>query len=421
MPDVQAARVELAWEGIGLTSTRWLNVTFLASFSLSVLTGFALTTNAYAGAARPVRFAGALVALNVLRTLIQPRFVVQRELILYLLLIGYMVISLLWTEDFDLGIVVVLLSANFALIMILLGALFAYHDLTAVLKGLLVGFLLGAAYYFSVTRFPLVFPEPFSYNTMAGMYLFGLFVTVACGWFLRSRIMPIGLGLVLLLHVAATTSIKTNLGIALGAAAAGLAYFRHSLRLLWRNFIILVAFFGIAGYIVLSNKDLTERLLYGATRVSTGAEILTSREEDTGHIGLDTRQYWTDEGLKGWRRSPLLGNGTEAFRADYGITSHSTPIDLLYNSGIIGFGLFYSLFVSVAWRVHRARLGGVLGFQALTLAGLTCYAFMSVSGTLYYDTFVAAFLAITAAVLARATEPVRLPPTQSAAAASAVG
>jgi hypothetical protein len=401
--------------------TRWLNATFLASFMLSVLTGFALTTNAYAGGSHTARFAAVLVALNVSRTLIQPRFVVQRELALYLLFIGYMVISLLWTDDLDLAMVVVLLAVNFALIMILLSALFTYHDLTAVLRGLLLGFLLGAAYYFLMTRFPLVFPEGFSYNTMAGMYLFGLVVTVACGWFARWRVIPIALGLVLLLHVAATTSIKTNLGIALGAAAAGLAYFRHSVRLLGRNLIVLVAFLGIAGYTVVSNKALTDRLLYGATRVSTGAEILTAREEDTGHIGLDTRQYWKDEGLKGWARSPLLGNGVEAFRADYGITSHSTPIDLLYNSGLIGIGLFYGMFASVAWRVYRARFSGVRGLQALTVAGLTCYAFMSVSGTLYYDTYVAAFLAITAAVLARASEPVGFAPAQSAPAVSASG
>ena len=118
----------------------------------------------------------------------------------------------------------------------------------------------------------------------------------------------------------------------------------------------------------------------------------------------------------------MLGNGVEAFRADYAITSHSTPIDLLYNSGIIGFGLFYGMFASVAWRVLRTRAGALHGFQALTIFGLTCYSFISLSGTLYYDTFVAAFLAITAGILVRAAErPVRLAPVPSTPAVSASG
>ena len=97
----------------------------------------------------------------------------------------------------------------------------------------------------------------------------------------------------------------------------------------------------------------------------------------------------------------------EHFRADYGITSHSTPVDLLYNFGVIGLTLFYALFASITWRLWRARRAGLEGLCALVLGGLVCYVFMSMAGTLYYNAFIAAFLAIGIALLRQHTEGVR--------------
>src|SRR5438876_1123602 len=103
---------------------QWLSARFLASFVLSALTGLTLTVDAYAGGIHAARFAAVLVGLNALHALMKPRLVIPRELVLYLLLIAYMLISLLWTDDFDLALPVILLSINFALIMLLIGALF---------------------------------------------------------------------------------------------------------------------------------------------------------------------------------------------------------------------------------------------------------------------------------------------------------
>src|SRR2546421_5644391 len=154
---------------------RWLrSARDLSTFILSVLTGFALTVDAYVGGPHAARFAVVLIGLNAIHALLYPRFRVFRELTLYGMFIAYMLVTLLWTDDFLLGLGTVLRAANFALIVLLLSGLFSYHDLTAVLQGLVVGFLLGAGWYAVMERFPLVFPEGFSYNTMAGMYLFGL-------------------------------------------------------------------------------------------------------------------------------------------------------------------------------------------------------------------------------------------------------
>ena len=381
---------------------RWLrSARDLSTFILSVLTGFALTVDAYVGGTHAARFALVLIGLNAIHALLYPRFRVFRELTLYGMFIAYMLVTLLWTDDFLLGLGTVLRAANFALIVLLLSGLFSYHDLTAVLQGLVVGFLLGAGWYAVMERFPLVFPEGFSYNTMAGMYLFGLFITVVCGWYRGSRVVPIVLSVVLVVHIAATTSIKTNLGMALGVSVAVLIYFTDSIKLLARNFALLILFGAGIAYFIASNEALYHRIEGGLTRVSLGAQILAAREDTSGSVGFDTRRYWETEGLKGWTRNPVLGYGVEAFRADYGNTSHSTVIDLLYNAGLVGFGLFFGIFVSIAWRLYRASVPAVRGFRAVAIAGLVCYLFMSLSATLYYDTFVAAFVAIGAGVLAR--------------------
>ncbi len=105
----------------------------------------------------------------------------------------------------------------------------------------------------------------------------------------------------------------------------------------------------------------------------------------------------------------MLGNGAEAFRSDYDITSHSTPIDLLYDFGLIGCSLFYTLLGSVAWRVWRLRGWGVDGLGAVIFGALVCYGFMSLSGIVFYNAFLAAFLGMGIALLDRSASEISLP------------
>jgi hypothetical protein len=182
---------------------------------------------------------------------------------------------------------------------------------------------------------------------------------------------------------------------------AGMLYFKLSMKeFVWG--VILLSIFG-AGlvYYVSSNPDLTDRVQNGFARVSTGVNVLTNREEDSGRVGLETRQGWQREGLKGWYVNPVFGHGVEGFRAEFGITSHSTPIDLLYNAGLIGFGLFYAMLASIAWRLlraHGARWRGVRGRIAVFLFA---YTFISLSGLIYYEQFLAIFIGVSAGLLVR--------------------
>jgi hypothetical protein len=389
----------VARDSSGVRMTRGLE--WFCSFVLAACAGFVLTTNIFVENTHQLRVGAALAVLIFLQFLQYPRFWVFREFSLYLAFVGYMILSLLWTDNVDLALPTLSMTLNFVLVLILFGALVLDGDLRVVLAGILAGLLAGAAVFTLTTGFPFVYPQGLSYNSVAGMYLFALIVTVLFGWHTRFRVLPILLGLVLLLHIAATTSIKTNLGVLVAIAAGTLMYFRGSIRMLLRNAIPIALFVAVVAYAVISDAALVERVQAGIDRVSFGASVLLSHDDATDSTGLGTRQNWKNEGLRGWAENPLFGHGVEAFRADYENTSHSTPIDLLYNSGLIGLFLFYAIFASLTWRWFRARQVSMGSLRALILGALGCYAFMSISGIVYYDGFLPAFIALGAGILRR--------------------
>jgi len=137
----------------------------------------------------------------------------------------------------------------------------------------------------------------------------------------------------------------------------------------------------------------------GVQRVTVGVQVLQARDNVAGYSAFEQRDYWRQVGIDGWKLNPVFGYGTEAFRTDYGITSHSTPIDLLYNYGLIGLVLFYSVFVSLLWRLFIVDRGRSSSQRVLIFAGVVCYVFISISGTLHYNSFLAAFLGISVALL----------------------
>lgn len=373
---------------------------FTASFGLAFVSAGAVTINAFVGASQPFRFGAVLLALIAAQTLMRWRLWLPREFALYAAFAAYNALSFLWTSNTTDAIPNLQLTMNFCLIFILFGALMVFHDRRAVLTGILGGFVAGALIYTRTSGFPFAYPEDFSYNTIAGMYLFGLFSTIVYGWYRHSRLIPIAIGLILMLLIAATTSIKTNLGILLGAAAAGLFYFRYALRAVRRNVVLVAVFVGAIAYVVGTNDALTERLRAGTDRVSTGANVLAARDAANGDAGYSMRENWKNLGIKGWLANPVLGNGVESFRGDFGVTSHSTPVDLLYNTGLIGTLLFYGMFGSLAWRLLQSD-PGVRNPKGLVLGALTCYGFISLSGTTYYDAFLAASFAISTALMVR--------------------
>lgn len=371
------------------------------SFALAAIAALALTLNAIVESFHSARLGLVLLILLLVHLLRYPRFLFCREFALYSIFVWYMFIALLWTADVDLAMNTVEPALTFIIILILFGSLVTYHNSRVVLAGTLVGFLLGGAFYAFTQGFPFVVPDDFSYNAIAGMYLFGLFATLAFGWRTRSAALSFSIGLIILVHIAATSSIKTNLGILLGVIGTGLIYFKYYAYWLRRYAISLVAVAGLLAFAAASNNAVMDRLEYGVSRVALGIDVLTAGSDVTGYAGFAERGEWAEEGLKGLAKNPIIGYGVEAFRDRFGITSHSTPIDLLYNFGLIGFVLFYAIFGSMAWRLFRARDTGLGSLNALMFGGLVCYLFITLSGTMHYNTFLAGFIGIGTALLNR--------------------
>jgi hypothetical protein len=380
---------------------RWTNrlVNLLGTFVMSAIAAIALLVGNFIESFNPARLGVILVVLLALNLLRYPRLFFCREFTLYFTFTGYMLVSLLWTNDVVLATNSLLPTLDCVLILLLVGALVTYHNLRAVLAGMLAGFLVCAAFYDVTHGFPFVRPDAFSYNAIAGMFLFGLFITLMFGWAMRMRILPLALGLVIMVHIAATTSIKTNLGVALGGAAAALMYFKQFMTLIQRNAIALIVVVVLIVHAVASSEVFIETVHGGLDRVSAGVKILIARDDQSGATEFGARKNWGAQGITGWLENPLFGHGVEAFRDDFGVTSHSTPIDLLYNAGVIGLTLFYSIFASLAWRLQQTRHRRHDNLGALLLAVLVCYFFMSLSGTMHYSYHLAVFIAISSALL----------------------
>jgi hypothetical protein len=347
----------------------------------------------------PVRQGALLTLLIFMMLLLRPWLLLTRELGLYTAFTAYMFVTLIWAPSATIGMNTLLPAVDFILLLLLFGSLVAFHDLRGVLMGALGGFLLGALVYTRATGFPFVYPPEFSYNAIAGMYLLGLFMTLVFAWYTRWRIIPLLIALVILVLIAATTSIKTNLGIALGAGAAALFYSKSFLRIFWRNILLLSILGAALVFAIISNPKVLERVQFGLDRVSRGVQVLQRREDAARDTSYGDRADWKNQGIKGWARSPLFGNGVEAFRTDVGITSHSTPIDLLYNTGVIGVATFYGIFFSIALRLRDARRSNLRSLPPLIFAGLVCYAFITLSGTMHYNSFMAIFFAISGGLL----------------------
>jgi len=154
-------------------------------------------------------------------------------------------------------------------------------------------------------------------------------------------------------------------------------------------------------YLVISNEALIAAVERGVNRVTLGVEILQAREDMPGYSAFENRDQWRRAGLEGWSANPVFGNGVESFRWRYGTTSHSTPIDLLHNSGLIGFFLFYSVLVSVGLRLRFASSRCPRSLRLLFFGTLVCFTFITLSGTMHYNSFLAMFVAICVATLNR--------------------
>ena len=370
------------------------------SFLLAAIATLALTlSTAFYNYFPSTRLGIVLLGILVLHLLRHPRVLICRETVIYIAFVFYMLVEMLWTPVPELALNTLVPAGNCVLVLVLFGSLLTFHDASAVRAGIAVGFLVGAVVYGGVVGFPVHYPPEFSYNAIAGMYLFGLIAVLILCCFRRLTVAWLLVCLVILAHVVATTSIKTNLGILLGLIVASLFYMRYCFRVLRKQWLALLISLVALGVTLSSSGALSDRLDRGLSRISLGLEILRTREGVEGYSAFGNRSGWLIDGLHGWMNNPVFGHGVEAFRSGIGITSHSTPVDLLYNSGVIGFVLFYSIFLSILWRLHQVRRESPMSLRVLIFGSVVCYLFITLSGTMHYNSFLAAFFAISVALL----------------------
>lgn len=374
----------------------------LGSFGLSAAMACAIAVEAYQLAFNSAWVGVVLAGLLLLHVIRFGKVMVFRETLIYAGFLGYMLIQLAWTSDRLLAMNTILPAANFVIVLVLGGSLAVFHDLRAVIAGALCGFLAGAAGYTMLSGFPLRYPEGFSYNAIAVMYLYGLILTLLWAALAERKLPALALAAVIMAHIVATTSIKTNLGIVLGALVAGTIHLAQVSKLLWRNAALIMVLGAAIAIAVASNDAAMAQVSRGAARISLGIEILQARENLPGYSSFERRANWQREGLKGWLQNPVFGHGVESFRARYGITSHSSHVDLMYNSGLIGIVLFYGVFGSLFLRLYRARHDGLREARMIVLASAACFLFMSFSGTIQYILPLAAFFAFAIGILKRA-------------------
>jgi hypothetical protein len=370
-----------------------------ASGALAAVTGFILTLNGFFLTFNSARLAAACATLLVIHLVRFPQLVFTREARWYALFLGYLLLQLFWTEDRQLALNTIVPALAFLIVLVLVGSLSTFHDLRSVLFGLLAGVLTAATAFTVTYGFPLRFPAEFSYNAVAGMYLFGLFVTFLLITIRPFRVLLLGVASVLLTLTVATTSIKVNLGILAGVMVAGIAFSRQFIAMLRRHLLLAAVLAVAIGYAIGSNEALIETMQRGFDRVALGVEVLQARENVPGYSGFEKRSEWLQASLAGWVQNPLFGHGVEAFRARFGATSHSTIVDLLYNSGLIGLLLFYGLFASMLRRLYVADPAGSVWGKIVILGSIVAYLFISLSAPIHYQATFAAVLAVSAAML----------------------
>src|SRR5580704_1079611 len=163
------------------------------SFVVATVATFAVTANEYLDLSHPARITMALLAVVLIHCLRYLRLWLSREVLLNLGFLGYALLSLLWTTHIKYAMFTVPALVNFTLTLIIFSAFAALYDPRALLAGILAGFLAAAAYYSLKTGYPLHYPDDFSYNSIAGMYLFGFFATLVFGAYFRMTVLPLAL------------------------------------------------------------------------------------------------------------------------------------------------------------------------------------------------------------------------------------
>lgn len=243
-----------------------------------------------------------------------------------------------------------------------------------------------------------------------GRYLMLALVVVAAYAIVteRSRVL-IGMALVataLAAGLAVTFSRSSSLGLMVAVALLGVRAFglRRTL-LIGAGALVL-----IGGPAIALNSSLRDK--------ATSVERLASTGE--GRLRL------VEGGVDLWRTAPVTGVGLGAFAKEYRdslprstvvrtrvFISHTAPVTVLAELGVVGFGLFVLLLLSATWVLWRAsrRTGGSAGLAQWTVLAILIGIFVHslLYSALFEDPYVWALAAVGVAL--GVAKPVAVPAT----------
>jgi hypothetical protein len=216
-------------------------------------------------------------------------------------------------------------------------------------------------------------------------------------WWSRASLMIIGIIIAAQQIIVVTGSRKAQLMLLFLCGASFLIYtkgrFNISRIVVGASaaaFLAYAAFTLLAGTAHFSRlENLVEMIRYG----------------DTSDGSAMDRSYLVERGIELWKASPLIGHGNDSFTyiSGFGTYSHSNPVELMANLGILGLVLYYGVHYKGIFRAVRlmklrrsyARCIGIW-FVVAMICFIGLFDLFAVS---YYDKAIAIFLGAALAVI----------------------
>ena len=171
-----------------------------------------------------------------------------------------------------------------------------------------------------------------------------------------------------------------------------------------RNLIVL-CLLGVGLFWLINNVKLFSAL---SVRLDGFFDLV---EGSTADGSSEARAYMIEKGLEVWLEHPLFGAGTYSSQYYFGVYSHNNYVELLMNSGLIGFLVFYvpqtiglfRFFVHYKSYKENSKLAGML--FALLVGIVVC----SIGMVYYYDRY---FMILLAVIIAATSYLKKQPDTQ---------
>jgi O-antigen ligase len=133
--------------------------------------------------------------------------------------------------------------------------------------------------------------------------------------------------------------------------------------------------------------------------IAVAASGFDTSQESSGE-SIDERLALLTAGVDLLIESNLLGVGHDNFAANVGVFAHSNVMEVGVNTGVIGFLMYYSIYLMIAWRAFQLMLqSNGHAVPRTILIALVAYSVMDLTHVSYYAKSSWLFLAMITACL----------------------